>query len=443
MKSSKGICGVIFAMFLVILLGLALTYYDSTWAGKEDKESSQGAEYLGSVPSESSLVNLAPEKDRQAIELKERWLDSEAKLMSRGKPKVSENGKYKVLLSAGREDMLTATFIDSNGTEIWSAEVLDLVYLSNNGRNIVASSSEADMIAFYDVRFSTEPVASTQLHGMFSFSNNGEFFISVDSKLTLRKADGSMIWEKNTGTEAYKRVVISDDGSYIVMASSEEPNITDFTIDQVDQQDLYHPTGNQISEDLKDGLIEERARARRESKDEQPAKKTEDMNLLQKVATPRQDRKVFLSFLKGDGTLLEQTSVKLRIPQILAISPEGKYTVLSCDSTLLFYETETGTLLWKKTFSSVNWWMQHIELSSDGNMIALGVKSDRSDRQSPFYLCLLNKDGSELGRFQLEHSPNSNDDYWGPIVAFTEDERYILTATLTKKCLFRIDANSK
>lgn len=446
MRFSRRCRGFAVIVFKIALLCTVLANDDFGQTERQDAELSLRIEYLGSVPLDSSLTSLVLEEDRQTIGLKEKWLDSEANLGRRSILRVSENGKYKVVVSAGREGMVKATFTDSDGTEIWTAEVSGVVFVSNNGRNIAAASSEGDMVAFYDVRTSTEPVNVTQLRGKFAFSYNGEYFISVGSKLTLRKADGTMIWAKNTETDAYKKVAISADGSFIVMASSgePEPNLTDITEDQVVNEELSRTMSELDSVKLTE-VVEERKRLWREVLEQkQSTASKKDVVSSQKPSSPRREKKVHLTFLKGDGTFINQASVKLRSAQNLAISSDGNYVVLSCDSTLLFYEAGTGALLWTKTYPTVYWCMKDVKLSSDGSKIALGVRPDRGDRNSPPYLCLVSRDNSEIANFNLEELPPGKEPLpplhysWGPIVAFTDDDRYIIVATSTKKYLFGI-----
>lgn len=447
MRFSRRCRGFAVIVFMIALFCTVLANEDFGQTERQDAELRLKVEYLGSVLLDSSLTSLVGEGDRQTIGLKEKWLDSEANLGRRSVLRVSENGKYKVLGTAATSmDMLKATFVDSNSAEIWSAEVWDLVFVSNNGTNIAAASSFGDIVAFYDVRASTQPVTTSRVDDEFTFSYNGEYFISVGSKLTLRKADGTAIWEKDTGTEAYKKVAISADGSRIVMASigEPEPTITDVAEAQVDQEELHRPPGQLAGEELREKVAEERTRLLREAMERQSAQGMEDVKSSPETISPWWEKKVYLSFLRGDGTLIDQISVKLRQAQNLAISPDGHYVALSSDSTLLFYDTETGVLLWRRTYPTVYWWMKHMALSSDGSLIALGVRPNRGDRNSPPYLCLVSKDNSEIANFNLEELPPGKEPlpslyyHWGPILAFTDDDRYIIVATSTKKYLFRV-----
>lgn len=448
MKFSKKHWGAFIALFSLILVGFILANYDFAQIGKEEPKSIPKVKYLGSVSMKSSLIELVPEKDKQMIGLKERWLDSKANLGRYARLAVSENGKYKVVGTdpdQKSEGVVKATFIDTNGAEIWNAVVGYVIYVSNNGRNISGANPLGDRVAFYDVRTSTEPVTTTKVDGKYTFSYNGEYFISAGSKLFLRRSDGTLIWSKDTGTEAYKMVAISADGSNIVMASSgePEPTLTDVAESQVEQEEFHRSPGKLVGEELRETVAEERARLWHEALEKQSAQGMEDVKSSQEASSPWWEKKVYLSFLRRDGTLTGQTSVKLRQAQNLVISDDGHCVALSCDSTLLFYETEIESLLWRKTFPTVYWWMKSMAVSWNGEIIALGVRPDRGDRYSPPHLYLLSKDGSEMGNFQLESSPSKESlpplHYeWGPMVTFTEDEGHILVATYTTKYLFRI-----
>lgn len=436
MTFSKKYQALLIAFFSVILLDFLLANYDFAQTEKEKDSSTIKVDYLGSVSLESSLTKLVPEKDKQMIGLKEKWLNSKANLGADTMIAVSENGKYKVFgtdLDEKSEGVVQATFVDSNDAEIWNAVVGDFIYVSNNGRNIVAVNSFSQGIAFYDVRISTQPICTPDVHGIDVFSYNGEYFISAGRKLILRTADGNLIWEKDTRTDRLKAVAISEDGSHIVMASSgePEPNISK-VMGVKEKQESSHTAFPKPVEDEKRELYES---AKKETMEIQETK------LSQQTKLPKKEKKVYLSFLSKDGTAIKQIAIPLRIAQNLAMSLDGKYVALSCDSTLLLYHTETGALLWKKTYPTIYWWVKSMALSRDGNIIALGVRPNRGDLHSPPYLCLLSRDGSEITNFQLEESTSEKQALhyvWGPIVAFTEHERYILVATVTRKFLFKV-----
>jgi hypothetical protein len=438
MKFPKNSSGILATLLSIVLFTFPFANYNSAQTEKEKLSRNIKVEYLGSVPLDSSLIELVPEEDKELIGLKERWLDSRMNLGGYSRLAVSENGKYKVIGTTPdqkSEGVVKATYIDSNGAEIWSADVGYVIYVSNNGRNITTASPLGDRVAFYDVRASAEPTSAADGLGTYTFSYNGEYFISAGSKLILRRANGSVIWEKDTGTPASKEVAISADGSHIVLTSSGEPelNITDSAEAEEEKHPEYNSPPKSVADERIDGL-------------EPPKKQTVEKESKKPSQRARPDwnkKKVFLSFLKGDGTLINQTTILLRKAQNLAMSRDGKYVVLGCDSTVLFYETETSSLLWRKAFPSVYWWVKSTIVSQDGNIIALGIRPDRGDRYSPPHLYLLSKDGSEMGNFRLEsppsrESPPSLHYEWGPIVAFTEDEGHILVATYTTKFLFRI-----
>lgn len=433
--------GILATLISIILLSFLFAGFDFAQTEKEDVTPTIKVEYLGSVPRESSLTDLVLEHDKQTIGLKERWLDSKANLG--GYLAVSENGKYMVVWTAPdqkSEGVVKATFIDSNGAGIWSADVGYVIYVSNNGRNITAADPLGDWIAFYDVRTSTEPITAAEVHGEYTFSYNGEYFISAGARLILRRADGTLIWEKDTGTPASKKVAISADGSHIVMASSRgpEPDITDVVGLEEEQQrpQIYPP------ELLEQKRIEKKERVKKK------ATPVEDTKPSEKAGAPKMEKRIYLSFLTGGGTLINQMSIRLRVAQNLAMSREGRYVALSCDSTLLFYQTETGSLLWRKVFPTVYWWMKFMAVSRNGDMVALGIRPNRGDRYSPPHLYLVSKDGSEIGNFQLESPPPRESPpplhyVWGPMIAFTEDDRHILVATYRTKYLFKVTEGSR
>jgi hypothetical protein len=433
--------GILIIVFSILLLGFLLVDYDFAQTGKEEPKSAAKVEYLGSVPMKSSLTELVPDKDKEMIGLKERWLESETNRWTYPKTSVSEDGRYKVVKTRHGEEMVEATFVDTNGAEIWSAVVVNDIYVSNNGKNIaVVRPLSEEALVFYNVRTSEVRTSSESpwggdFHPENAFSHNGEYFISAGAKLIFYRADGTLIWKKDTGSKASKKVAISADGSYIVMASSgePEPNITEIMgVEEEKQRQHSYPLKS----------VREERREEHEAMKKRAAEKG-DPKTPQEAKSSWKERKVYLSFLKGDGSLINQATIRCPRAQDLEMSLDGKYAVISCNNTLLFYQTETGTLLWRKTFPTVTWWMPSVTLSWNGDIIALGVRPDRTDRYSPPHLYLLSKDGSEVGNFQLEpppprESPPPRYYQWGPWVTLTEDDGYILVATYTRTYLFKI-----
>ena len=392
-------------------------------------------DYLGSVPLESTLVGLVPEKDKQLVGFKEKWLYYEINPRVRPLMGVSENGKFEVLITFLPDERTGGAFknifLDSNGVAIWNTIAGDIAYVSNNGRNIIASSTEGEGRTFYDVRTSTEPIIRVESSDKFALSYNGEYYISAGSTLALRRADGSLIWEKNTGTglENFKAVAISGDGSYIVMASTDDPApiLTERAQTEEKQESSSENPSRATTREERRKLMEEKRSPRIEEGKSKPAGKPQ-----------RRQTKVYISFLRGDGTLITQMATSLRIAQELVISRDGKYTVFASDTTVQFYETETGTLLWQKTFPASNWWIASINLTQDGSLVAVGVRSNQSDHISPSYFYLFAKDGSEIGHFELDNSEYTPGFKWGPIACFADDDSYILVATTSSKFLFRL-----
>jgi len=430
---------VLIILLSIILLTFLETNHNFAQTEKEMGKQSISLDYLGCVPIESTLAVLVPEQDKQIITLKEKWLDARIDIYAHNKMAISENGKFKILkrhISEKQEGVVEATFVDTNGTKIWNAVVGEDIYVSNNGRNIaVTSLSFPNRIAFYDVRASTEPITTGEFQGENAFSYNGEYFISAGSKLILRRADGAKIWEKDTGSKASKKVAISSDGSYIVMASNAifgetEPNIRDVV--GAKEQNEPKLTSPKTTAEEKKKRVEALKRE---------AKENEGARLSKKVSQPTRERKVYLSFLRGDGTLIKQFSIPYRIAQNLALSYNGQYLAFSCDSTVLFYQVETGDLLWKYEFPNVYWWIMSMAISGDGDLIALGVKSDRSDLLSSPYLYLLNKNGAELKKLELKKPTDLPQ--MGPIVDFTEDNRYLLVVATNENYLFEITKVSR
>lgn len=438
MRLTAKICRVLVALFVVFLAGYFLSYSNLAQhvKGMGKRTSKVTVSYLGSVPMEASLVDLGLKKDKTTIELKERWLDSQTDPHAYDRIAVSPNGKFHVrkTFPAGEkhEGGVIATFIDSNGAEIWSSEVGEDILVSNNGKNIVAFSSAfgTGNLTLYDVRGSTEPIAVIANYGVNTFTENGDYFMSSGSKIALYTADGHLLWEKDSGARGVGRVAISSNANSIVVSSKmllEESEAKTTVKRPVDAEPRKAISPEQV------GASKEKTERKKTpvtEKDEEEGQSKSEQSISQKRV-----RKTYLNFFKGDGTLITRVSVPYRMAQNLVISGDGRYTAMSCDSTLLFFQNDTGALLWKYEFPNAYWFVISIDISDRYDLIALGINSNLGDRLSPRYLYLVNKTGEKIADFKLE---NPLIPQISPIVTFSGDEQYVLAGTRRNKYLFRI-----
>ncbi|MGB2698597.1 MAG: hypothetical protein WBD28_12170, partial [Candidatus Zixiibacteriota bacterium] len=283
--------------------------------------------YLGSVPLEASLADLVPKQDKEMVQLKEEWLKIKMDSRVRHEMAVSENGRYKVLKTffpdPVMEGAVDATFVDDNGQEIWKGTTGSNILVSNNGKNFSAKNPVGGLMCFYDVTSSSEPSNCIEPSSTYGFSENGDYFITANRKLTLYSADGKLIWEKDTGTESKKRVAINSNASYIVMASSSvfghpEPKITNITVTEKVQDLLPNPP---IPSSKRDE--EKIQKLRRETIEK---KKNES---LDKPSSRKEEWKIYLCFFQGNGTLIKQKTLPYRVVQHLKMSLDGGYVAVS------------------------------------------------------------------------------------------------------------------
>lgn len=403
------------------------------------KTSKNVVTYIGSVSLDSSLADLVPKKDMKMIELKENWLSVQVDSRAYHQMAVSENGRYRILKTSfpetAMEGLVEATFIDSDGQEVWKGTTGVSILVSNNGNNFAAMNPIGGPICFYDINSSPEPLNCIHQGSAHAFSENGEYFICAGKILTLLHADGSIIWKKDTGTQAYKKLAISADGSYIVMVSNmisggQVPVITD-----------KEPVKEKLKS--KEELLIKKERKKKEVKKrpkiEVPSspKVEQDTFSHENKEQTLAERKVYLSFLRKDGSLIEQFPVFYHIIRKLAVSGDGNYTAASIDSTLLFFRTDTGVLLWKYEFPGLYWLINSISISKNAEIIALGVISNSRKNVSQRYVYLIDTDGDEIGHILVQSNFPKNTT--GAVVCFSEDYKYLMVGSPDRKYIYKLD----
>jgi hypothetical protein len=407
------------------------------------KEMSEGKSkvcitYLGSVPLDSSLTDLIPVKDRWSIKYKEKWLYEAVKPERGGLISISLNGKYKVVLSAlpgdRGEGTLKATFIDSNDVQIWNAITGDIVFVSNNGRNIASTSIFNGDLYLYDVRGLSEPIAVIPNYGVTLLTKNGEYLMSTGSQISLYKANGNLLWEKDTGAREVGMVAISPDADFIVVSSKSLKAEEDKSEVEVQKAKVKEVTKHREPVAPHETAVPKVKTEREEpsaKKIVQEKKKSES----ERQHIEKRVRKTYLSFFEKDGTLNNRALIPYRGAQKLAISGDGMYTSMACDSTLLYFKSDGGLLMWKYKFPNAYWMVTSMAISEHGDIIALGINSNRGDRLSVRYLYVLDKAGEKIADFEFEKPTVPQ---MAPIVTFSEDEKYILVGTKANKYCFEV-----
>lgn len=395
--------------------------------------------YIGSVTLDSSLADLVPEEGRKIVERKENWLRIQVDSRAHHQMAVSENGRYTMLKSffseTAMEGLVEAIFVDSNGQEMWKGTTGASILVSNNGKNFAARNPIGGPVCFYDVTSSSEPLNCIDGCGARVFSENGQYFVCANGILSLLNADGSMLWEKNTGSRAHKKLAISADGSYVVMASntiSGEP--APLITDKKPQKE--EPKAREESVIQKESQKTKQKKKPRTKVPSSPKAEEDTFSRENKEQTPP-ERKVYLSFLRKDGSLIEQFPVFYHIIRKLAVSGDGNYTAASIDSTLLFFRTETGVLLWKYEFPDVYWLINSVSISNNAEIVALGVISHSGKRDSQRYVYLIDTDGDEIGHFPVRANfPTST---MGAVVCFSEDYQYLMVGGPDRKHIYNLD----
>jgi hypothetical protein len=427
---------VLVALFVVFLARYFLSHSNLAQdvKGMGKRTSKVTVSYLGSVPMEASLTDLVPAKDRWSIRYKENWLYEAVRPERVNRVSMSHNGKSKVVLSPSAvrivEGEREATFVDTNGSVIWSAITGDIVIVSNNGKNIASTNVIGGKdICFYDVRKSTDPIAVVPNYGTNIFTDNGEYFLSVGERMALYTSQGILIWEKDIEAAGLSSVAISANGVSIGIINSTR-------LAELKARSRSRPGGT----------VQEKKVARTSAPSVEQQMKQEntvgrqDQRLEHKKAvadepSAKGDGESYVSFFKGDGTFINRVSLPYARMGKLTFSADGKYAAAVCDSTVLLFDARTGSWLWKYEFPSVYWWTTCMALSRDGEVLCVAVLSNRGDPFSPPHLCLLDKKGNKVADFELE-KPSSQQP--GPVVTFSEDEKHVLVATRTSKYCFRV-----
>jgi WD40 repeat protein len=395
--------------------------------------------YMASVTLDSSLADLVPKEDRKMVERKENWLRMQVDSRAHHQMAASENGRYKMLKTffseTAMEGLVEATFVDSNGQEMWKGTTGGSILVSNNGKNFAAMNPIGGPVCFYDITSSSEPLNCIDECRARAFSKNGQYFVCANRILSLLNADGSILWEKNTGSRGHKKLAISEDGSYIVMVTNtisgeRAPVITD------KEPEVEKPRAKEQFLSKKERPESQLKKTPRTKVPSSPKAEEDTSSRENKEQTPP-EKKVYLSFLRKDGSLIEQFPVFYHIIRILAVSGDGNYTAASIDSTLLFFRTEAGVLLWKYEFPDVYWLINSVSISNNAEIIALGVISNSGKKDSQRYVYLIDTDGNEIGHFPVRANfPTST---MGAVVCFSEDYQYLMVGSPDRKYIYKLD----
>jgi hypothetical protein len=287
----------------------------------------------------------------------------------------------------------------------------------------------------FDVTSSSNPLKCIQHGRSHAFSENGEYFVCANRIITLLNVDGSVVWQKDTGTRAHKKLAISADGSYIVMASNTisgvpAPLITDKKPEKEKPRVKEHPLS-------KEERLKKKLKEKPKTKVSSLTKAEEDTSSRAKKKQMPAERKVYLSFLRKDGSLIEQFPVFYHVIRKLAVSGDGNYTAASIDSTLLFFRTETGVLQWKYEFPDAHWLINSVSITKNAEIIALGVISNRRMRGSQRYVYLIDTDGDEIGHILVKSNFPTNTT--GAVVCFSEDYEHLMIGSPDRKYIYKLD----
>jgi hypothetical protein len=181
---------------------------------------------VGKADDLDGLMPFVPEEHQQEIRSAAAKAIASTK-MHGGDWRVSysKNGRYrldKTALSGSIKDeiaFVSGRLFDEDGVEIaqWP-RMYKNVFISNNGRNLVAAEMTwGTGFDFYD-RDHMEPIRSIKRYiGDGQFSADGRFFVALSAGVSLFTAEGELLW--NRSTKGGGMVFISLDGGCVVLSN--------------------------------------------------------------------------------------------------------------------------------------------------------------------------------------------------------------------------------
>ncbi|UCE20112.1 MAG: hypothetical protein JSV84_07160 [Gemmatimonadota bacterium] len=292
----------------------------------------------------------------------------------------STNGHYKAIKSyypkhpgAGEKEGewgVLSSLLNKDEREIWKGETEDAIYISNNGQNFVSTNSNfGQRLDFYAIE-SLEPINTYEMHlSGGHFSDDGGTFLAWSKDLHLFTSEGQLLWKREFSRHSDKKAIISSAGSYI---------------------------------SINDRLT--RPKAKKEQTEKIPSEVGEVRAIPMKGTveiTPSNE--AYLTLLRKDGSILREMLCHISHAHEMAFSPyDGEYLIVGGMNKLLFFETETASLLWEREVGPPYYWISSVALSAE--YIAASIIEYHPTRGGPvtYRFVLFDLQGQEVDAIEME-----------------------------------------
>ena len=329
-----------------------------------------------------------------------------------------------------------------------------------------------DKIIFFDEKGDIKKQKILKSYESTSVSGNGEFIGILTSApddhiVTVMNKEGQI--EVQYQVEPYDRFLIANDGSTVVFGDRPEHFVA-FThlafydssgnlINHIIGRDFTSSSCLKIAEDANLLVLNVRNREDgishlilyttdgkvlwdRVLDDGTPS----DVAISQKgefiVTSNYPDYNVpnYVYFFDNSGTLLGKYSgekgTEYYYKKIVLSPSAGKYTVAISKNILYFFDTKSGSLLWKKENDLYpKGYYTSCDLSSDGNHIVTSFRTDRDDIYGTRYVYLFDKSGRQIWKHKFDPPENSFDK---PDVQIDEGGECITIVTDKNFCAYKI-----
>jgi len=376
-------------------------------SAEESLEQRVSLQLLGTVKGDAQLAGLVPPEEIAKVQRVVAYTFVKAYPGGDNKIAYAKSGYFKVLKTYLPEfDYLKsdvapiiATLVDKDGKERWKGQMYSDIFVSCNGHNLV--SMGLGTIDFFDIS-SLRPLKTYRLNvDGGAFSGDGRFFIAWGKNLYLFTAEGEIFWEKNFARHGGKNVVISSKGSYILI------------------NDALSNLGGQVQS--------------KKVENEKQGQGIPHVIRAKPIKIPSSPGSYF-TLLRNDGSIIKEVQTDLPFVHIMAFSPDdGKYGAVVSNNRLLFFESETGNILWEYEVGEKGHWIEPIGVSENGEYTIIGVSySVINEPTLPDRYELINAQGRKVAQIEV--------DCLGHQIAFSEGGKYLVARnrTLGKIQIFEV-----
>jgi len=389
----------------------------------ETSEPKVSLQLLGTAKGDAQLAGLIPPEEIVKVQKVVAYTFVKASPGGDNKITYAKSGYFKVLKAYLPEfDYLKsdvapviATLVDKDGKERWKGQMYSDIYVSSNGRNLV--SVGWGTLDFFDIT-SRRPIKTYSLNvDGGAFSDDGRFFIAWGKNLYLFTADGEIRWEKSLSMHGGKNAVISSEGSYILINDAlSKPNVKREQPERSDQRDKNPP--GKVSQKIR-AILGGQRQSKKEEKEKQAQGIIPHVIGARPIKMPSSTGSHF-TLLRNDGSVIKEFYTDLPFVHVIAFSPDdGKYGAVASNNRVLFFESETGNILWEYEVGKIGHWIEPIGVSENGEYTIIGVSySVINEPTFPDRYELINVQGKKVAQIEVDHL--------GHQITFSEGGKYIV-----------------